>query len=58
MQTEESQPEDKRIMPEKKFTEFPARIIRWPEGWDFSVCIGVRWLIVFLTYYIWKTVIL
>ena len=27
-------------------------IIRWLEGWEFSVCIGDRWLIIFLTYYL------
>ena len=24
--------------------------VRWHEGWDFSACIGVRCLIIFLTY--------
>ena len=24
--------------------------IRWPESWDFSICIGDRLLIIFLTY--------
>ena len=46
MQTEKSQPEGKRIIPETKF----SGIIRWPDGWDFPICIGDRCLIIFLTY--------
>ena len=48
MQTEESQPEDKRMMSETGSTEFLA-FFRWHEGKDFSVCIGDRCLIIFLT---------
>ena len=51
MQTEKSRPEGERIT---RITKFPANlvsgIIRWPEGWDFSVCIGDRCFIIFLTY--------
>ena len=47
MQTEKSQSEGKRIMPECS-VNLVSGIIRWPEGWDFSV--GNRSLINFLTY--------
>ena len=50
MQTEKSQLEGKRIMPETRFY-LVSGIIRWPEGWNFSVCVGDRWYIIFLTYY-------
>ena len=46
MQTEKSQPEGKRIMPETRI----SGIIRLPSGWNFSVCIGDRSLIIFLIY--------
>ena len=38
MQTKKFQPEGKRIIPQTRFIEFPG-IIRWHEGWYFSVCI-------------------
>ena len=40
-------------MPETRFTEFPALSVD-PRGWDFSVSIGDRCLIIFLTYDIKK----
>ena len=64
MQTEKSQLKGKRIMLDTRFTECPALsvdprvgilnlisgIIRSPCRWNFSVCIGNRCLIIFLTY--------
>ena len=57
MQTEESQLEGERIMPETRFIELPALSVKprfrhyaLTRGWDFSVCIGDRCLIIFLTY--------
>ena len=47
MQTEKSQPEDKRMTPENEVYRV-SDIIRWPDGWDFLVCIGDRLLIIFL----------
>ena len=44
MQTEKSQPEGKRIMPETRFTEFLALSV------DPKVEISCRCLIIFLTY--------
>ena len=49
VQTENSQPEGKRTMPETSFTEFPAFSVD-PEGRDFSVCLGDRWLIIFFSF--------
>ena len=51
MQTKKSQPEGKRMMPETRFSDFFG-MIRWPESLDFLVCIGDRYLIIFLTYVI------
>ena len=48
MQIEKSQPKGKRIMPETRFTEFPSLSV--VPGWDFSVRIGDRCLVIFLTY--------
>ena len=45
IQTEKSQPEGKRIIGNEV-----SGIIRWPEGWDFSVSIGDQCLIISLTY--------
>ena len=48
-QTEKYQPEGKRVMSETRITEFSG-IIRSPEGWDFSICIGDQCLIIFPTF--------
>ena len=54
MQTEKSQRDGKRIVPETRFIEFPVNfvscLIRLPQGWDFSVFIGDRCLIIFLAF--------
>ena len=44
MQTEKYQPSSQRPMPEIRV----SGTIRWLEGWDFSVCIGDRWWILFV----------
>ena len=48
MQIGKYQPVGKQIMPETRFTEFSAFSVGPPEGWDFSVCIDDRCLIITL----------
>ena len=42
MQAEKSQSEGKQMMPEMRFTEFPALSVDPRVGIDFSVCISDR----------------
>ena len=50
MQTGKSETEGERIMPETRFTNFTAFSVDPRVGRDFSVYIGYRCLIIFLTY--------
>ena len=48
---QKSHPKGKRIMPETRFTDFPALSVDPRAGLsDFSICIGDQCLIIFLTY--------